>query len=81
METPAALRIGRSRPFGDRMPVLVGGSPTIGDWERVLPNDRNIASFSFLTASICLSPFNHLSYTLITVSPSTVYLFQIIFMS
>ena len=37
-ETPAGLRIGRSRPFGDRAPILVGGSPSIGDWDRVPPN-------------------------------------------
>ena len=68
METPAGLRIGRSRPFGDRAPVLVGGSPTIGDLERVPPNDRNIASFSSPTTTPCPCSLNTILYTLTSKS-------------
>jgi hypothetical protein len=71
METPAGLRIGRSRPFGDRPPILVGGSPSIGDLDRVPPNVTKYVVYCLLPPHSPPWHFNTLYYTLIRVPHST----------
>jgi len=69
--TPAGLRIGRSRPFGDRPPILVGGSPSIGDLDRVPPNVTKYIAYRLLPPHSPPWHFNTLYYTLIRVPHST----------
>ena len=65
METPTGLRIGRSRPYGDRAPILVGGSLTIGDLDRAPPNAGIYLVSRLPTTSVSPCSVNILSYTLI----------------
>ena len=76
------LRIGRLQPFGDCRPILVGGSPSISDWDRVPPNAGIYLVSHLPTTSISLCSVNTLSDTLIRAPPlndnPTAYLFPFI---